>query len=299
MSQSTPPSAAASVVIATLNRGPYLLQTLRDLVEQAQRPLELLVVDQSPAPSPDLLELVASHRELINYHHVSFRGLPLARNYGWQRARYENIVFVDDDVRCGPELVSEHVRSLSDPSVGVVAGGVDELSSDRSGVVGGFNRWLVSPLGAFGATGEFDVTSAKGCNFSLRRSVLREVGGVDELLNVGAALHEETELCLRVAALGYRVRFNGRARLLHLAAPSGGCRVSEPRRYVRALFHNRGVLIRRHLRAYHCPTAFARLLLLGGAYARANADLGVLAAAAEGCIEGLRDGRRPAQCSTW
>jgi GT2 family glycosyltransferase len=299
MSLSPTSAAGASVVVATLNRGDYLLQTLEDLLQQEHRPLEIVVVDQSPAPDERVLSLAAKAPERLKYHHVPFKGLPLARNYGWQKAQYENIVFVDDDVRCTPELIAEHVRSLSDPEVGVVAGGVDELSHDRSGKVGGFNPWLVSPVGAFGAIGEFDVRSAKGCNFSVRKAVLRELGGIDELLNVGAALHEETEFCLRVSASGFRVRFNGRARLVHLAAPAGGCRVKEPRRYVRALFHNRAVLIRRHLRPHHCPTAFARLLWLGAAYARANADLGVLPEALRGCVEGLRHGGGPAICSRW
>jgi GT2 family glycosyltransferase len=297
MSETLPPGA--TVVIATLNRGPFLVRTLCDLIEQSYRPLELLVVDQSSTTSAELQALLDQHPGLISYHRVDFTGLPVARNYGWQKARHENIVFVDDDIRCGAELVEHHLQSLRDPTVGVVAGGVDELSNDRSGMTGGFNPWLASPVGAFGATGEFDVRSAKGCNFSVRKQVLREIGGIDELLNVGAALYEETEFCLRASAAGYRIHFNGRARLLHLAAPEGGCRVREPRRYVRALFHNRSVLIRRHLAAHHRPTALARLLFLSASFARANDDLGVLAAAMRGCIEGLRDGSRKALCSNW
>ena len=299
MTSSAAAVPGASVVVATLNRGPYLVQTLEDLLRQRYRPLEILVVDQSAAPDPRVMELVAANSELISYHQVSFTGLPLARNFGWQKAKYPHVIFVDDDVRCGPDLVAEHVGSLGDPSVGVVAGGVDELTNDRSGVVGGFNPWLVGPVGTFGAVGEFDASSAKGCNFSTRVTVLRELGGIDELLNVGAALHEETEFCLRARAAGYRVRFNGRARLVHLAAPSGGCRVKEPRLYVRALFHNRGVLMRRHLRPYHCPSAAARLLWLTAAFARANRDLGVVSAALQGCVEGLRKGGEPVRCSRW
>jgi GT2 family glycosyltransferase len=292
-------SAGATVVVATLNRGPYLQQTLEDLLRQSYRPLEIVVVDQSAAPSDELLALTRANAELIKYHHVGFTGLPLARNYGWQKAEHEHIVFVDDDIRCGPELVAEHVEVLRDTSVGVVAGGVDELSNDRSGVVGGFSPWLVGPVGTFGGIGQLDVASAKGCNFSTRKQVLKEVDGIDELLNVGAALHEETEFCLRVKAAGYRIRFNGRARVIHLAAPGGGCRVKEPRRYVRALFHNRGILIRRHLRPHHYPSAFARLLWLGAAYARANADMGVIPAAVQGGWQGLVNGKRPALCSRW
>jgi GT2 family glycosyltransferase len=290
--------AGVTVVVPTFNRQSFLVQSLKDLLLQDHSPLEVLVVDQSPEPNAEALQL-ADQSSALSYHHVQFRGLPLARNFGWQKARFERIVFVDDDIRCGRDLVTEHLRVLAQPGVGVVAGGVDEVSNDRSGRIGDFSRWLAAPLGAFGTIGEFDVVAAKGCNFSTTRTILESVGGFDEALNVGAALHEETEFCLRVRAAGMRVRFNGKARLLHLAAPSGGCRVAKPREYVSALCHNRGILIRRHLRAFHYPTALSRLFYLGGAYARANRDLGVIWAGLGGCVRGLADGARAVRCSQW
>lgn len=286
-----------TIVVATLNRGPSLKTTLEDLLAQSYEPLEILVVDQSEQTDHAIAELVARVPDRIQYHHVAFRSLPRARNYGWQRARFEKILFVDDDIRASSDLALEHDEALSQPGVGVVAGGVDELSEDRSGRVGDYCYWLAAPRGAFGAVGSFDVTSAKGCNFSTHRRVLERVGGIDELLGVGAALHEETEFCLRVRRAGFRVVFHGRARLLHLAAPSGGCRVKEPRRYVRALSHNRALMIRRHLAPYHYPTALMRLLMLGASYARANADVGVVRELASGLVEGLKDGRREPVCT--
>lgn len=290
------PSEGVTVVVATLNRGGFLLQTVRDLLMQTFRPLQILIVDQSDAPDAELRQLVSEAPELVTYFSVQFRGLPQARNYGWLRARFERIVFVDDDVRLGPDFVAEHATALNEPGVGVVAGGVDELSNDRSGRIGDFSYWLGAPRGAFAAVGEFDVMSAKGCNFSTKRGLLRQLGGIDELLGVGAALHEETEFCLRVHAAGLRVRFNGRARLIHFAAPSGGCRVREPRQYVRALSHNRALVLRRHLKPYHYPSALARLLILGAAYARANRDLLVLGELVRGCVDGLKDGVRQPVC---
>ena len=42
-----PRTAGATVIVPTLNRGPYLINTLHDLLAQDYRPLEILVVDQS------------------------------------------------------------------------------------------------------------------------------------------------------------------------------------------------------------------------------------------------------------
>jgi len=212
-----------SVVVPTLNRGSYLIDTLHDLLAQDYRPLEILVVDQSCGEDATLPDLAVRHCDLISYHKVSFRGLPLARNYGWQQAKYEAVVFVDDDIRCGPSLVAEHFRGLTQPNIGMVAGGVDERisSEEDSPAPGRFNSWTATPQRGFSATGDCLVKHVPGGNFSAWRSVLQAAGGFDEALALGAALYEETELCLRVRKCGFDIYFNGSARLLHLAAGSG------------------------------------------------------------------------------
>lgn len=282
-----------TVVIPTLNRGGYLPNCLRDLLAQRHVPLELLVVDQSAMKSDEVADLVRQHPGVISYHWVGFRGLPLARNYGWRRARHEAIVYVDDDIRCGPRFVEEHLQTLREPLVGAVAGGIDEKLKSISGelrTTRGMRRWTASPIGAYCDRDAYDVDAFKGCNFSIWRPVLTQLGGFDEQLSSGAALYEDLEVCLRLRSLGYRIRFNGQARLHHLAAPDGGCRVPKPREYVASMAHNRALVIARHLRWFETPTAIARLVWLVGAYATVNRDAGVLAAGLRGFLEGAPKG---------
>lgn len=66
---------------------------------------------------------------------------------------------------------------------------------------------------------------APGGNSSVWRPILRDLDGIDEGLQVGAALYEETDFCLRVKRAGHRIYFNGRARVTHLAVATGECRV--------------------------------------------------------------------------
>ena len=264
-----PEAPGVTVIVPTLNRGGFLADCLRDLIAQDYRPLEILVVDQSEAIPEPVRELVAAHPNLISYHTVLFRGLPPARNYGWQHARYDALVYVDDDVRCPPTLVREHLRALSLPNVGAVAGRIVEpgRSAAQNGNTGRFRYWTATPERHFDSEAEFEVDHVPGGNFSTWRSVADQVGGFDEGLNIGAALYEETEYCLRIRQAGYRIVYNGRALLEHLAAPTGGCRVEDVERYVWALAHNRTILIRRYLRWFQKPTAYAELLRLGLAYA--------------------------------
>jgi GT2 family glycosyltransferase len=288
-----------TVVVPTLNRGGYLYDCLTDLLAQDYRPLEILVVDQSEKVVPEVERLVAAHPELISYHRVNFRGLPKARNYGWQNARFEVVVFVDDDIRCEPTLVNEHLRALNLPRVGLVAGGIIEQnpSNHKTDRIGKFNYWTATPLRGFSAKGEGDVDHARGCNFSVWRNRLKAVGGFDEAMNVGAALYEETELCLRIKRSGHRIYFNGKARLIHLAAARGGCRVNEVSQYVRGMAHNRCILIRRYLKWYHKPAAIFRLLLLELAFSLHYRQLRAFFGGVNGGIDGWQKAVRPPQCT--
>jgi GT2 family glycosyltransferase len=288
-----------TVVVPTLNRGGYLYDCLTDLLAQDYRPLEILVVDQSEKIVPEVERLVAAHPELISYHRVSFIGLPEARNYGWQNAEFEVVVFVDDDIRCEPTLVNEHLRALNLPLVGLVAGGIIEqnCSNHKTDRIGKFNYWTATPLRGFAAKGEGEVEHAPGGNFSVWRNRLKAVGGFDEAMNVGAALYEETELCLRIKRSGYRIYFNGKARLIHLAASGGGCRVDEVSHYVRAMAHNRCMLIRRYLKWYHKPTAIFRLMLLAAAFSLRYRQLRAFLGAIHGAVDGWQKAVRPPQCT--
>jgi phosphatidylinositol alpha-1,6-mannosyltransferase len=293
-------AGGVTVVVPTLNRGPYLIDTLKDLLAQKHRPMEILVVDQSMEEVPALRSLARAHSDVISYHQVQFRGLPLARNYGWQHAKYEAIIFVDDDIRCGPELVSEHLRGLTQPGIGMVAGGIDQPAlSPHDGETGHFNTWTATPSRGFESTGEFRVSHVPGGNFSAWRSVLQSAGGFDEALSAGAALYEETELCLRVTKGGFDILFRGSARLQHLAAGDGGCRVLDLPKYIRSLAHNRAILIRRNLRWFQIPFACLRLLLLFVSYAAHYRTLDILRPGIAGFTSGLQAAKHPPICSQY
>jgi len=290
-----------TVIVPTLNRGTYLLDTVNDLLAQEHRPLEILVVDQSAEGTEEMEALAAAHLEIISYRRVGFRGLPQARNFGWQNSRYEAIVYVDDDIRCGPELVTEHLRALKLRGVGIVGGSIEEsrAANEGKGRPGRFNFWTASPVSSFDSTKECEASHVKGCNFSCWRSVLRECGGVDESLSIGASLYEETDLSLRARQRGYKIYFNGRARLTHLAAANGGCREKDMTSYVRALSHNRTVLIRRFLRWYQLPVAVVRLSFLCLAYTFHYRQLDAIEAGLGGFVLGLRDGGRAPRCGNY
>lgn len=285
-----------TVVLPTLDRGENLRQTIVELLAQNYAPLEILVVDQSEATDPDVVALAEANPGIVSYHHVDFRGLPTARNYGWRHARHDAILFLDDDVHCYPSLLAEHARCLQLPGVGIVAGAVEE-ARDRGNPVlglktGHFHPVTAIPVRGFEVRGEFDVDHAPGGNFSAWRQVFEKCGGIDEIFSVGAALNEETDFCLRARLLGYRVLYSGDARIVHLGVPRGGCRVPVWHEYIWAMAHNRAVLIHRHVRWFYRPLGLCRLLITGAALTVRERNPRLFAACLSGAIRGIADSIR-------
>ena len=207
--------------------------------------------------------------------------------------QYAYILFLDDDIECDCNLLKEHYKFLSQPDIAVVAGGITEKykNNPKSKNVGKFHFYTATPERGFHINHKEYVDHGGGGNYSIKKDIFLEVGGVDEYLNYGAALYEETEICLRVKELGYKVFFNYDAHVWHLAADTGGCRVLDINRYIASLVHNRALLISRHLKWYHRPTAYIYLLRLVASYAFTYRNPGLFRLFAKTYKEGYKKGK--------
>ncbi|MEP3145193.1 glycosyltransferase family 2 protein [Qipengyuania citrea] len=283
-----------TVVVPTLHRPSVLLDTLRDLSKQDYDDFDILVVDQSDDFNLEAQVFLNSINIESSYVHVtSFRGLPEARNFGLRKAKRDIILYIDDDIRCGAEFVRSHFEAHLATKAEMVAGGISEANGDVSerGQTGSFDWWTATPHRNFHYKKGQWCLHAPGGNFSIRRDVLRRIGGFDEHLTIGAALYEETELGLRLRSAGYRCWFAPEAHLIHLAAPMGGCRVkNDVPRYVLGMAHNRAIVIFRHLKAWHRISAVLRMALYAASYSRSERSLSPFISA----IRGMNLGRKVA-----
>ncbi len=259
---------AFSIIVPTLNRTEFLLNTLQDLVKQSYAyGYEILIIDQSMQPDQEVKDFCLGY-DFLRYHYIThFRGLPEARNYGAQQAKYPYLLFLDDDIACKTNLLQEHAKVLQQANVGVCAGGITEAyKANKDQAVGRFIWYSATPLRGFHKMEKREVDHAGGGNFSVKKDVYLKVNGVDEHLTKGAALYEETDFCLRVRKAGYKIYFNYEAHVTHLAAATGGCRVPEIDKYIFSLSRNRSLLIERHLPWYYQISAHLYLLKLVAAY---------------------------------
>jgi GT2 family glycosyltransferase len=141
------------------------------------------------------------------------------RNMGIALASNDILIFVDDDVVVDSAWRENLLRHYGDDSVAAVGGRVEipglkrGTSNYRTGVIeDGFVIGNWNPA----ATEAFEVQHLLGCNMSFRKAPVIRLGGFDNFFRA-CNFREETDLCLRIRRLGYRIVFDPNANLVHKA----------------------------------------------------------------------------------
>ena len=119
------PEPKVSVVIPTLNRYEHLRRCLKCLSEQTIAPYEVICADQTPeAKRPESPYKEFPELPVITIFFDS-PGLWKARNAAVKKATGDYILFFDDDITFGNDLIEEHLRGLARYGADVSRGLVD------------------------------------------------------------------------------------------------------------------------------------------------------------------------------
>jgi GT2 family glycosyltransferase len=216
-----------SLIIATRDRPRLVVDAVRSVLEGRRVPAELVVVDQSLDPDPDLAALAHAECE-IRIVRSPARGLSAARNIGIREATHDILAFTDDDVLVDPGWLEALVGTLA-------------RGGERTAVVG---RVMSGPAEVEGAAAVSATPAAKvefhegrlivdplaGGNCAFFRSALDDVGAFDERLGAGARFPgaEDNDLGFRLLEVGYAIRYVSEAVVVHRAWRAGGelCRLA-------------------------------------------------------------------------
>ena len=215
-------SPTVTVIIATFRRPGYVRTCLDHLDQQTLAPVDIAVVDASP---DDLTRRVVEGRPGVRYlrNERGAGSTATSRAIGVRATSSDVVAFVDDDAYAEPDWLEHLLLPYADPAVAAVGGRAlnGQPDEERDGVdrIG-----LLLPDGRL--TGFFaadpghdvDVDHVLGANMSLRRSVLEELGGIQDHYP-GTCLREETDMPLRMRMAGYRVVFTPTAVVHHVAGP--------------------------------------------------------------------------------
>ncbi len=215
-----------TVCILVLERAQLALGCLDSLRRPGACPpgTELVVVANG-APPDQLDDLVA--REdivlVVNQDNLGFAG---GCNQAASLARAPQLVFLNDDSTVERGSIDALVRAASDePAIGAVGsritssdGTLEEAGSVlwRDGSCAHVGQGLTPATDAYHEPRDVDYASANG--LLVTRRAWDAVGGFDE--RYFPAYYEDVDLCLMLAAHDFRIRYEPRARVVHLGSQS-------------------------------------------------------------------------------
>lgn len=184
-----------SVVICSYGGNESLARScILSLLKQTYPPTEILIIVDTEEEREYFQRYFQDIGGDLHFHATGKKGLAAARNQGIERSRGEIIAFVDDDAIADPAWL-QHIATAfsSDPNIAIAGGPVRPVFEGNAIEEGLY--WIV------GCTSDDPPTTRPiGCNFAIRREILKSVGGFNEELGRirnKLAVGEETELILR------------------------------------------------------------------------------------------------------
>jgi glycosyltransferase involved in cell wall biosynthesis len=205
-----------SLVICTRNRASRLSETLKK-VSAIQSPLrwELIVADNgsSDQTSAVVEEFAAEFDHSVKFVVETRRGVARAKNAGWQSAKADIIVCIDDDCYPEPDFFdSIYDRFAQDPKLGFMGGRILLYDpTDRRITIQESDESLAFPAGSFIRPGLI-----QGANVAYRRAALTSVDGFDPWFGAGSLYSgDETELMARISAAGWNGAYDPKPVVYH------------------------------------------------------------------------------------
>ncbi len=206
-----------SIIISAYNEERTLRQCLDSLLVLEYPNYEIIMVND--ASKDNTLAILQEYQKKSNKIKVVTypinKGVPGARNEGMKEAKGEFFVFTDADATFPKEWPLKLIEPfIANPKIGAT-GGRDIAPPNQPLIQRCIDYTLTSFIGTAGLRGA-KVRLAKyavtGCNFAVRREVVRKVGMHDEKIRWRG---EEKEWCQRIREAGYEIIFVPRSYILH------------------------------------------------------------------------------------
>jgi len=224
---------SASVIIATWRRESCLRALLSDLANQQDVKGEVIVVDQNNPPCDQTVYKVFEQTKTSLKLRILRRplGVVAARNAGAAESMGDILLFLDDDVLIeDPFFIKKHLENFSDANLSAVCG--QELvppdfavdSQEPPAFDNSFEECIFFPRNLDQRREACVLTT---CNCSIRASVWKEMGGLDEAFR-GNSYGDDADLVLRMYERGQKVVFDPNPSVRHLKFPVGGVRLTDP-----------------------------------------------------------------------
>jgi len=207
-----------SLIICSRDRPGLLRDTVASVLAGDAVPAELVVVDQSAAPHPELGAVGEERGCIVRYLWTpGARGLSRARNAGIAAARHDLLAIIDDDMFVDPAWFGALVGALlSHARHRVVTGQVRPVGEMRGCGFAPSLKVDETPMVYQGRTLK-DVLFTG--NMAMYRSVVDDIGPFDERLGAGARFpsSEDNDYGFLLLEAGYHIVYAPEAVVYHRA----------------------------------------------------------------------------------
>ncbi|MGQ9565858.1 MAG: glycosyltransferase [Candidatus Bathyarchaeales archaeon] len=196
-----------SVVLLTKNSAETVNKTLESIFAQTRKPEEVIVVDGKSTDGT--LDIV--NRYPVKLVTEPGLGFGYARNLGVQTAKGDIICFIDSDCYAEPDWIEKILRHFDNPEIAGVTGPTNLWNTESMvarflALVGGRVRM---------PTTKFFMKIAPTMNLAVRRSIVSEVDGFDEML----VRCEDTELTYNISKR-YKILYDPEAVMWFRGSPN-------------------------------------------------------------------------------
>ncbi|WP_281166856.1 glycosyltransferase [Segetibacter koreensis] len=194
-----------SIVVCSYNGSATIKDTLEGLMKLQYGNYEVIVVDDGS--KDDTANIV--RRYPVKLISTRNKGLSSARNTGMYNAKGDIIAYIDDDAYPDPHWL-QYLAYTYINSNHVAVGGPNIIPAEDGYIATCVANAPGGPVHVL-ATDEI-AEHIPGCNFSVRKNVLVQVGGFDP---VYTSAGDDVDVCWRIQEAGYTIGFHPSALVWH------------------------------------------------------------------------------------
>ncbi|MFC4767578.1 glycosyltransferase [Effusibacillus consociatus] len=208
-----------SIILVLYNKAELTYQCLETIKAHADVPYEIIIVDNNSSDATS--ELLGKIKNTIIIKNRENIGFLKGSNQGAKLARGEWLLFLNNDTQITPSLLSILIQTAEKTEHCGAVGGklifpdgkLQEAGSIiwNDGSCSGYGRGDDPFKPEYSYVKEVDFCSA-AC-LLIKNAIFKEAGMFDEIYHPG--YYEETDLCMKIRELGYKVIYQPSAVVIH------------------------------------------------------------------------------------
>lgn len=205
-----------SVIVVTLNRRKQLKNCLNSIFKLDYPPdrFEVIVVDGNSQDCTK--EMIIREFPKVRFFVQKRKGLPSARNTGWEHAEGPFVAYTDDDCVVNRSWLKDLINGFTSHGIGAVGGPVLYLHPEQI-----TNRFYQTPIGAF-QLGKIERLLKRHenlitANMAIRFEAFKKVRFLESLVYADS---EDYEFCWSLMEAGYQIKYVPNAVVLHDIDPN-------------------------------------------------------------------------------